>query len=293
MTEPRIVIGIGAQKAASSWLQVVLGKHPDCHMTRVKGLHYFNKFEPGRADRDVELVRRKLGSVAAKRSKGIAEVNGLPIDQFASEIEAWAALTKHDTFDLDAYRNMLFMNAGDAAVVGEVTPAYSSLSRDILRLIYSVSPNVRLVYILRDPVQRLWSAARMRGRRHVEEAGGERTLAIATVEAYLAGDVPEYDKRSDYAGTLANLDAIAPRAHVHLDFFEHLFDGGVDRVFRFLDLAPMDLPEVAPVNAGLAADLPASLGRAVFDRLSAHYTAAEQYLGDLPEEWKASMREYG
>jgi len=44
-------------------------------------------------------------------------------------------------------------------VVGEVTPAYGTLPDDRVALIASWMPDLRLLYLLRDPVERAWSHA--------------------------------------------------------------------------------------------------------------------------------------
>ncbi|WP_299140549.1 sulfotransferase [uncultured Tateyamaria sp.] len=291
MTEPLIAIGIGAQKAATSWLHSALAHHPDCAMTRVKGLHYFNKFEPGRAERDRFLVARKRTSIARARSNGASMIAGVPLDDFAAEVEAWAALTEHTTIDTAAYLALLHLNRPPAKVVGEVTPAYATLPRDGLRTLYEMSDRVRLIFVMRDPIDRFWSAARMRGRK--QSPGSEVDHAISVVTSALNGEMPAYDLRADYAMTLDNLSHIAPAAHVHLDFYEDLFDSGLDRLCGFLGIAPHAATAPAPVNAGHAADLPRDLGRALYQRLARQYDAVAEHMGRMPAAWQNAMEVYG
>ena len=48
---------------------------------------------------------------------------------------------------------------------GEITPAYSILPTETIRCIHSNWPNLRLIYLIRNPIDRAWSAARMALRR--------------------------------------------------------------------------------------------------------------------------------
>ena len=44
---------------------------------------------------------------------------------------------------------------------GEITPAYGILPTAIIRSIHSAYPQLRLIYLMRNPIERAWSSARM------------------------------------------------------------------------------------------------------------------------------------
>jgi hypothetical protein len=44
---------------------------------------------------------------------------------------------------------------------GDITPAYGILSPKTIQTIHELWPNLRLVFIMRNPIERAWSAARM------------------------------------------------------------------------------------------------------------------------------------
>ena len=46
---------------------------------------------------------------------------------------------------------------------GEITPGYNVLRLDRIRYIHSILPDARLILIIRNPVERAWSAARRHG----------------------------------------------------------------------------------------------------------------------------------
>ena len=50
---------------------------------------------------------------------------------------------------------------GRARVRGEITPAYSALPPDRIRFIRSVMPDLKLIFLMRNPVDRAWSHALM------------------------------------------------------------------------------------------------------------------------------------
>jgi hypothetical protein len=55
----------------------------------------------------------------------------------------------------------LFPDQPGSAVAGEITPAYAILPPDTIGEIRRAFPAVRLIYLLRNPVERAWSAALM------------------------------------------------------------------------------------------------------------------------------------
>lgn len=53
----------------------------------------------------------------------------------------------------------LFSN--DQQINGDITPAYAILGPDVIRNIYQALPHLKLVYLIRDPMERAWSSAKM------------------------------------------------------------------------------------------------------------------------------------
>jgi hypothetical protein len=49
----------------------------------------------------------------------------------------------------------------DGRLHGDMTPAYASLPPEVIAECHSLFPNLRLIYTIRDPAERAWSAAKM------------------------------------------------------------------------------------------------------------------------------------
>ncbi len=54
-----------------------------------------------------------------------------------------------------------FQQAPQGRIKGEYTPAYATLGPETIRRIAALRPDLRLIYLLRNPVERAWSQARM------------------------------------------------------------------------------------------------------------------------------------
>lgn len=51
--------------------------------------------------------------------------------------------------------------ANEAFINGDITPAYGILPIEVIQEIYDIMPNLRLFYLIRNPIERAWSSARM------------------------------------------------------------------------------------------------------------------------------------
>ena len=120
---------IGAPRAATTWLHKQLSPHPQVFLPRRKEIHFYDE------SRD----------------------DGMP-DR--------ADLRWRESFYFDVARPghlrwywHQFRGAGDR-LAGDITPLYSTLSQARIRQIHAQIPALRIIYILRNPVERAWSGLR-------------------------------------------------------------------------------------------------------------------------------------
>lgn len=152
---------VGAQKAATSWLHASLARLPGVFLPVVKESHYFretsttpfswaNGLRRGQAEKllGVYRQRRDLTDVHHRIEGQLKHFSAERVD------EAW-------------YRGVFsFANAGDLR--GEVCPSYFGLPHHDIERVNAINPDVRVVLLVRDPVDRCWSSIRM----HKKQRGG-------------------------------------------------------------------------------------------------------------------------
>lgn len=175
-------LGIGAQKAGTTWLYENLRSHPDLFLPEDKELHYFDW-----------------------------NYNNL----------LWS-YTKH------------FRAAGDRTK-GEITPGYSILPVERIRDIHAFRPDLKLIFLMRNPIERAWSQARMNLVRFTDRAFED----VPDAEFYDHFEDPRSVKRGDYLQILSNWTTVFPENQIHIDFFERVAEdprGLLRDVFRFLDV---------------------------------------------------------
>jgi hypothetical protein len=147
---------IGAQKAGTTWLYEQLAVHPAAWMLLYKELHYFNG-----------SFRQRMKSAMKDGGKP----RHRPLDDRDRVFLEHAVTYVDDTIDFAWYRE-LFASKGDR-ISGDITPLYSTLSSDMVAAINRELPGVKIVFLVRDPIQRLWSQLAMiirRRRRHSDHS---------------------------------------------------------------------------------------------------------------------------
>ena len=87
------------------------------------------------------------------------------------EVHFW---DQHYAKGIEWYRGLFPEQPGKT--VGEITPAYAILPPEIIKEVHKEFPEAKLLYIIRDPVERAWSSALMalgRSEMRVEEASDQ------------------------------------------------------------------------------------------------------------------------
>lgn len=195
--QPTFALGLGAQKSGTAWMHRYLESSGQCDPGFRKEYHVWDAVDlpSGR------VVRERIERQGGQR----AQFLGDPEEYF----DYFTGLLAPDEIRLTA----------------DITPAYAGLSVERLAMIRDgfASRGVRAVavYLMRDPVERVWSAVRMDLRRRgVDRPGAveERLLAVTADDQY-AG-------RTRYETTIARADEAFGREHVWYGFYERLFDVG-------------------------------------------------------------------
>ena len=128
---------VGAQKAGTSWLYRQLEQHPDFWMPPVKELHYLDSLNRTKRHRP-------------PRSKD---------ERDTCFLENIKDLSMRSHIDLDSY-GRLFCHKGPL-LSGDISPAYSTLTDEIIEKVVDHFPNLKVVFLARDPVERAWSQLSM------------------------------------------------------------------------------------------------------------------------------------
>ncbi|TCP58646.1 sulfotransferase family protein [Rhodovulum bhavnagarense] len=285
MTEATLLFGVGATKAGTSWLHTYLDRHPQCHLRAIKEMHYFDMLDAGKLERSRAELQETRNSLAARP---------MPDDP------AQVALRRRRLADMDdwidalgrgndaAYLAYLDAGRGAARLIADITPAYGLLSVGRLKQMAAMASDVRFVYLLRDPVERLWSHVRMIARRRAAPGEDIAPRAGRILNRVLRGEETHITERGDYRAVLGRLWAAVEPSRLLLVFHEELFsDAGVERLCRFLGLEPQPAPLGERIHAGVPVPMSAAQRAAAADFLAPQYDFVATRLGRIPPQWAA------
>lgn len=132
-------LGIGAQKAGTTWLYFALAHHPEIFMPDCKEVHFWDQHYANGYDWYEGLFQHSAYGL----------VNPAPLVSRSGS---------------DSSRRLVSRNGSDKRISGEITPAYGILPSDTIAEIAQRYPDLRLIYMVREPVARAWSAACMDAR---------------------------------------------------------------------------------------------------------------------------------
>ena len=156
---------IGAHKAGTTWLYQQLDSHPDFWMPPVKELHYFDQLS-------------RVQRAAHPRCRD-------PRDR--RFLEQLQSLSAEPGVNVENYGRLFEPKA--ALLSGDISPNYSTLSDKVIRQIVGYFPNLKVIFLARDPVERFWSHLSME-------------VHYRQIEPFDATDINEVDRNLSRRGML-------------------------------------------------------------------------------------------
>jgi hypothetical protein len=262
------VVGIGAQKAGTTWLHAYLLAHPEVAIPPIKELHYWDQlYRPDLCGDWNQRFARQLGEADEQQDEAVTRALS---DRLRMTCEA------------DYMRFFASRVPPGAKAFGEITPSYALLPVEGFARLRAQHESVKVIYILRDPVARFWSGV-------VHEARTDPSV-LAVAEFDVALSDPRHVERTRYDLTLQRLDAVFDERDIAIEFYETLFtEPAIERISRAIGIEPR--PAAFGWRVNVSRDAPPLTPRRaeiVRERFATVYDYCRRRFGArVPSSWVA------
>ena len=249
---------IGAPRAATTWVHKRLSADPGIFLPKRKEVHFYDEppTEVGTAKSELRWS-----------------------ESFYFDVERAA----HLRWYWHQYRQ-----AGNR-LAGDITPLYSTLSVDRISCIRRQIPELKLIYILRNPIDRAWSGLR----KSVWYQKGESYLQDKDADWIMQQVMrPEVLMRGNYPQAIENWETVFPKEQMLYLFFDDInadSNGSLDKIYDFLGKTRADVEKSTTgsrnVNAAPEKAIPDYVKRALCEHYAEQIRSLESRFGRDLSHW--------
>jgi hypothetical protein len=274
---------IGGQKCGTSWLQDNLSRHPQVWLPPIKEVHYLDKASDPLLKRIFGTSKRmkKARAHVAEEFRGWLSGEGSSGLRWA--LKYWLAPRS------DEWYSGLFPRL-EGKIAGEICPGYALMRGAQVDRVQALSPGLKVVYLLRNPIDRSWSYAAQyfSSPRRKGHYGGAEKVPETVLKNFLSEDARGH---SDYLNALNAWQSRFAERQMLVGYFDELESDPralYTRVADFLgiDSSPASIPASVGENRRASRGAKAPLEYRVFlarlhldglqklhDRLNSRWTA--------------------
>jgi hypothetical protein len=197
------VLGVGAQKSGTTWLHKYLSSNTNVNFGTYKEYHIW----------DALFIKECNGFAAREKNS------------FRYRLQnEYGAYEKY-------FSNLIYDGVN---ITGDITPSYSGLSADCFKLIRekieSSGFDLKVIFLMRDPFERCWSAVRMNQRNRSKKM--ELTEFEELKNSYRTR---QFIFRTKYNLTIESLEKAFTKDQIYYGIYEEIFDHHkIEEISKFI-----------------------------------------------------------
>ena len=273
-----LLLCIGAQKAGTTWLADYLRDHPQVHIPLTKEVHFFDaKYVP-------KWCRKYETEILEEFQSDVASLSHETCGDPAVQQKLHAMLLRFRMIhDPQEYLRFMTWGAQGRSLLFEATPDYCMLGEDGFRAMEQIHPDVRLVFLLRNPADRFWSSMKF-NKTHRPEFDIEQSFnKFLTREDFML--------LADYGRTIRAVKSVFPAEKLHIEFYEQLFDdAAVERICGFAGISPKKAIFSEKSNASIQGTMPPDFRMRAIEAYAHVYRDIHEIMGgNLPANWTSDL----
>lgn len=269
------VLGLGTQKAGTTWLHRHLSSMPQVDMGLIKEYRIW------------ETRYLSYGHLTQPTLKNF-------LRRPQKEWLRWRMLRRPGVYE--AYFSQLI--GSEITHTGDITPDYSGLNAvhlsEIRERLIDAGFKPKVVYLLRDPVERCWSAARYyhqsldprRAKNYLATADNQGLTAEALLIKHVEDD--RFQAHTRYESIVSSIESAFQPDECFFAIYEELFTDSVQsELHTFLDL-PLSANNTGVINASPEASISPELSASLRSQFATTYEFCYQRFPQTKDLWSSS-----
>lgn len=276
MTQRTFLLGLGASKSGTSWVQKYLNSAPIVDMGRLGEYQIWDALHvPANAKYRIArppLIKRIEAALAFRL--------GLPVSAKMLRYRL-----QQDPRRYFKYFTRILAQPG-ITHTGDITPGYAALPTEVLTRIDTTFAAqgvvVKPILVLRDPIERAWSVFRMKRRKgHLNTSQSDLAAFLDSYATFQPGQT------ESYRATLITLAKVFPPERRYVGLFESLFTiPSIDALSSYCGIPSDPRQGATKVNASSdASDVPDETARLLFPRFADDYAYCADQLPETRTLW--------
>ena len=280
----KFLFGCGAQKTGTTWLAKNFKNSPEYWNGGIKEWRFWKYY----FDNNSRLLQLR------EMKKGLHEIHdSYPLMNMKKLKWRISVLQHPESFLRDVVDN--FIAKVNVKVLGDMTPSNGILEIEEFSFIKEYFNKrgiiVKPLLILRDPFERIWSAARMKIKNHysVEYQKNGQFVNEMLLETYRLKTV---EKRTRYEHIIENLERVFDEQDICYEFSENLFSqDSLDRVSSHLGISNITVDNCSPNPSPKLTVVPTQIRQEIINFYRDTYLSVFDKFGDDAKEfWTDSFK---
>lgn len=281
-------IGIGAQKSGTSWIYHRLLELNEFSLPYIKELHYFDRGpkypSPNKLSKS-QLKSRIFGFTFFNNA--LQEIlSALYRKNWHKFIWMcnWHLSTYNDTWYLSLFKKL-------SGITGEITPAYSMLKEEDVKKMYTLAPNAKIIFIIRNPIERAWSHFRF----HLKNKNQENNK-ISEDEIIKFMDNKNQTLRSNYLKTLEIYSKIFPKQNICVAFYDAIIEQPEELLSQIVNQLGGNTSKIqsecnifSKTNTSKKRQLPASVKKHLIKKYRPLISQLSEIFCGYPKSWQDKL----
>lgn len=256
-------LGLGAQKAGTTWLVNYLSHSGRVATNIVKEYHVW----------DALHIQGHAHMIVSREESGASPIN---------KLRYFLQQSPENYFNYFIY----MMEQQARSMTCDITPNYAGLNRTVLQAIadgfLGKGVSTKAIFLMRDPVERCWSAARQKSK--IKTGRSSVTQEELLEHASLPGAV----MRTRYDVTIGEMEAAFDASAVYIGLYEEMFETeNLLKLSEFCGVPPKPGFAKEKINATPAPD---ALSEETYRQIANRYREVYHFVADryprAKELWK-------